>query len=87
MEIHPQALTNDKVLVNFLVRRPNDSLYRAIQQIYWPHYHDKNIPMEEPSSNIQFIRPAPEAAVFTEHNNLIPVGFWVQLNDPFVFIH
>ena len=87
MEINSQALTNGKFLVNFLVQHPNDKLYRATQQRYWPHYHDKNIPMDEHTSNIKFIRPAPEAAVFAEHNNLTPVRLWVQLNDPTVFIH
>ena len=82
MELHPQALTNGNFLVNFLMRHPNDSLYRAIQQRYWPHYHTKNIPMEAHSSNIWLICPAHEAAVFAELNNLIPVRFWVQLKDP-----
>ena len=87
MEINSQALTNGKFLINFLVRHQNDSKYRATQQRYWPHYHDKNIPMEERSSNIRFIRPAPEVAAFAEHNNLTPVRFWVQLNNPSIFIH
>ena len=87
MEMNPQALTNGKFLVNFLVRHPNDRSYRATQQRYWPSYHDRHIPMEEHSSSIKFIRPAPEAAAFAKHNNLVQARAWIQLNDPSVFIH
>ena len=43
--------------------------------------------MGEHSSKIKFIRPGPEASEFATKNNLTPVRFWVQLNDPSVLIH
>ena len=87
MKLNPQALTNGKFLVHSLMQHPNDSAYSLIQQRYWPHYNDKSIPMDEYTSQVKFIRPVPEASTFAEKNNLPPIRFWVQLNDPSVLIH
>ena len=87
MRLNPQSITNGRFLVNFLIAHPHDSSYTLTQQRYWPHYHNISIPMDEHSSKIKFIRPGPEASEFATKNNLTPVRFWVQLNDPSVLIH
>ena len=87
MRLNPQSITNGRFLVNFLIAHPHDSSYTLTQQRYWPHYHNISISIDEHSSKIKFIRPGPEAPEFATKNNLTPVRFWVQLNDPSVLIH
>ena len=87
MELNPMALTDGKFLVKYLIAHPHDSNYKISQQRFWPHYHEKGRAMDDFSTSVKFIRPAPESDVVVAKHNLTQVRFWVKLNDPTVYIH
>ena len=87
MEFNPTALTDGKFLVKYLIAHPHDSEYKVSQQRFWPHYHKKGLAMDDFTTSVKFIRPAPESDVVATKHNLTQVRFWVKLDDPSVYIH
>ena len=87
MSLHPAALIDGKFIVNIIIQHPADSKQDIGLQRYWSYYHDKNIPAEDYTSNIQFIRPAPESVEYAKKHNLQKVRTWIHLNHCCTFIH
>jgi hypothetical protein len=78
---NPNAISDGRIYVNFLISHPSDRQYSGPNQRYWTEYHELHGRFAS-IQNYHLVRPSPNRAQYAKQKNLVPFSVWITLSEP-----
>jgi hypothetical protein len=86
LSLNPDAITDGKFLVEYLIRHPDDVQFSAPNQRFWTEYH-KTQGRFVVNHDYHLITPISESPAYREQKNLVAYSQWIHIHHDQTYIH
>jgi hypothetical protein len=83
---NPDAITDGKFFVEYLIQHPDDAQFSAPNQRFWTEYH-KQKGRFVVNHNYHLIKPTAESTAYCEQKNIVAYSQWIHIHHENVYIH
>jgi hypothetical protein len=86
ISMNPDAITDGKFLVEYLIQHPDDAQFSAPNQRFWTEYH-KTKGRFVVNHNYHLIKPISESPAYREQKNIVAYSQWTHIHHENTYIH
>jgi hypothetical protein len=86
ISMNPDAITDGKFLVEYLIQHPDDAQFSAPNQRFWTEYH-KTKGRFVVNHNYHLIKPIAESPAYRKQKNIVAYSQWTHIHHENTYIH
>jgi hypothetical protein len=86
LSLNPDAITDGKFMVEYLIQHPDDAQFSAPNQRYWTEYH-KTQGRFVVNHDYHLIKPISESPAYREQKNIVAYSQWIHIHHENSYIH
>ena len=83
---NPDAITDGKFLVEYLIQHPDNAQFSAPNQRFWTEYH-KTQGRFVVNHDYHLIKPIAESPAYRQQKNIVAYSQWIHIHHETTFIH